>query len=210
MTTSECDWVKRKFAIIGHKAPSSGNLSLNDLTGLSGRMDVLVRAINAALFISHGIRKNSQIVLHLMGGNDRSRRVMFDGATVTGVRSDERSIAGHIKSILKLRLPPIGHWEEVSTGVFHSSGGILETVLEWERDDVNISILDIDGPNLNYNNLNLSNQTMGFILSDDSPFTINEISILSKFKKIKLGDTWLQGHSCITIVHHIIDSKIIS
>ncbi|MGY8692227.1 MAG: tRNA (pseudouridine(54)-N(1))-methyltransferase TrmY, partial [Candidatus Poseidoniales archaeon] len=82
--------MKRKFAIIGHKAPSSGNLSLNDLTGLSGRMDVLVRAINSALFISHGIRKNSQIILHLMGGNERPRRVMFDGATLTGVRSDER------------------------------------------------------------------------------------------------------------------------
>ena len=57
----------RRFAIIGNRAPSSGKLNLNDLPGDGGRMDVLVRAVNSALFISHGIRKDTQIVVHLMG-----------------------------------------------------------------------------------------------------------------------------------------------
>ena len=51
---------------IGHRAPSSGKLNLNDLSG-SGRMDVLVRPVNSALFVSHGIRKDSQILVHLQG-----------------------------------------------------------------------------------------------------------------------------------------------
>ena len=61
------DYLKRFFAIIGHRAPSSGKLNLNDLSG-SGRMDVLVRAVNSALFISHGFRNDSLITLHLQGG----------------------------------------------------------------------------------------------------------------------------------------------
>ena len=61
--------MERWFAIIGHRAPSSGSLNLNDLAGSGGRMDVLARAVNSALFISHGIREDSHVLLHLMGGD---------------------------------------------------------------------------------------------------------------------------------------------
>ena len=58
----------RKFAIIGHRAQSSGKLNLNDLAASSGRMDVLARAVNSALFLCHGIREDSEVILHLEGG----------------------------------------------------------------------------------------------------------------------------------------------
>ena len=61
---------------------------MNDLTGSSGRFDVLARAVNAALFISHGVREDSVIFLHLMGGEGPSRRVVFDGSKLRGVRPD--------------------------------------------------------------------------------------------------------------------------
>ena len=111
--------MQRHYAIIGHKAPSSGNLNLNDLPG-SGRIDVLVRAINSALFISHGIRKDTNITLHLQGGEGPDRRVFFDGEILAGVRPDERSIAGQIKAIMKLPIPPIGQYKEITQGIFHS------------------------------------------------------------------------------------------
>ena len=98
--------MQRHYAIIGHKTPSSGKLNLNDLSG-SGRMDVLVRAINSALFVSHGIRKDTTITLHLQGGDGPDRRVLFDGEKLAGVRPDERAIAGQIKAIMKLPKPPI-------------------------------------------------------------------------------------------------------
>ena len=59
--------MQRRFAIIGHRAPSKGKLNLNDLAGSCGRMDVLVRAVNTALFISHGMREDTHITLHLKG-----------------------------------------------------------------------------------------------------------------------------------------------
>ena len=64
----------RRFAVVGHRAMSKGKLPLNDLAGGGGRMDVLIRATMAALLTSHGIRNNSEVVLHLMGGPGPARR----------------------------------------------------------------------------------------------------------------------------------------
>lgn len=205
--TSECDTLQRNFAIIGHKAPSSGDMSLNDLPGVSGRMDVIARAVNATLFLSHGIRKDSQIIIHLMGGNLGPRRVKFDGRLLSGVRPDERSISGHIKSVIKLRLPPIGIWSEVSSGIFHSGGDISTTIREWLKNEVDIKIFDIDGQKFMYKK-SIKGNKIGFILSDDLPFNEEEYDKFEKFKKISVGPQWLQGHSCIAIAHHIIDSCI--
>ena len=108
-------------------------------------MDVLVRAINSALFVSHGIRKDSQILVHLQGSEGPDRRILFDGATMSGVRPDERSIAGQIKSIMKLPIPPVGHFQEVTQGIFHSGGDISDTIDYWKKDGIEINILDING-----------------------------------------------------------------
>ena len=37
--------MKRKFAIIGHRAQSKGKLNLNDLAGSAGRLDVLLLSL---------------------------------------------------------------------------------------------------------------------------------------------------------------------
>jgi tRNA (pseudouridine54-N1)-methyltransferase len=195
--------VQKKFAIIGHKAPSKGDLFLNDLPGLSGRMDVLARAINATLFLSHGIRHDSQIIVHLTGGNGPPRRVLFDGSELGGVRPDERSISGHFKSIIKTKMPPIGIWKSVSSGIYQSGGGIEITLKEWEEENVSIYVLDKKGSELEYK----EHKKIGFLLSDDIPFTAEEYNIFSKYDKISLGEKWLQGQSCITILHHLIDSS---
>ena len=88
-TWGEC--LGRRFAIVGHDTPGSGDFSLNDLAGSAGRMDVLLRAVNSALFVSHGIREDTQIVLHLEDSGPR--RIRFDGGSLRGVHPDERSIA---------------------------------------------------------------------------------------------------------------------
>ena len=195
--------LQRRFAIIGHKAPSSGDILLNDLPGFSGRMDVIARAINATLFLSHGIRKDSQIIIHLMGGNGPPRRVMFDGSKLRGVRPDERSISGHFKSLIKLRLPPVGIWRKVSSGIYHSGGDIKTTLNEWEKDNVKIYILDKNGEYSGTDN----HEFMGFLLSDDNTFDENEKNLISGYEKISLGDEWLQGQACVTIIHYLIDSS---
>ena len=196
------DSLNRRFAIVGNRTPSRGKLNLNDLPGDGGRMDVLVRAINSALFISHGIRKNSQIVVHLMGGG-LPRRVFFDGCELRGVRPDERSIAGHFKSLMKTPIPPVGHFTEVSKGIRQSGGDIFQTLKEWNLEGINCYALDAKGSSLE--SVELAGKC-GFILSDDLGLELGDTEI--PIGSLSLGGTWLQGHSCISVMHHILDSQI--
>ena len=190
----------RRFAIIGNRAPSSGKLNLNDLPGDGGRMDVLARAVNSALFISHGIRKDTQIIVHLMGGGI-PRRVFFDGCDLRGVRPDERSIAGHFKSLMKTPVPPIGHFTGVSKGIRQSGGDIYQTLREWNMDGVSSYVLDARGSI--FENIGIP-EKCGFVLSDDLDLDLKGVE--PPLGSLSLGKTWLQGHSCISVIHHIIDS----
>ena len=199
------DYLQRFYAIIGHRAESSGKLNLNDLSG-SGRMDVLVRAINSTLFISHGIRNDSKITLHLQGGDGPDRRILFDGSTLSGVRPDERSIAGQVKAIMKLPIPPVGHFQEVTQGIFHSGGDISDTINSWNKEEIEVNILDADGTNISKKGIN---EKVGIILSDDLPFTEEEKNIFRPYQKISLGEKWLQGHSCISITQYELDKTLI-
>ena len=192
----------RRFAIIGNRAPSSGKLNLNDLPGDGVRMDVLVRAVNSALFLSHGIRKDTQIVVHLMGGGI-PRRVFFDGCELRGVRPDERSIAGHFKSVMKTPVPPIGHFTEVSKGIRQSGGDIHQTLREWKMDGVESYVMDAGGSI--FEGVDIARKC-GFILSDDLDLALGDVDF--PLGSLSLGKTWLQGHSCISVIHHIIDSHI--
>ena len=194
--------MERWFAIIGHRAPSSGPLNLNDLAGSGGRMDVLARAVNSALFVSHGIREGSHVLLHLMGGEGPSRRIWFNGSNLGGVRSDERSISGQIKAILKESVPPRGQFREYSSGILHSGGDIEQTLEEWSSMGICPVILDADGGE--FSDLPTSID-LGFILSDDKPLTKHDTRTLQAPVSLSLGSRWLQGHSCIAILHYLLD-----
>ncbi|MEC8721547.1 MAG: hypothetical protein VXX50_03845 [Candidatus Thermoplasmatota archaeon] len=194
----------RKFAIIGHRAQSSGKLNLNDLAGSSGRIDVLARAVNAVLFLSHGIRNDSEVILHLEGGPGPSRRIGFIGERIRGVHPDERSICGHLNKALKNPVAPIGVQQEIHPGLWHSGGSIQHTISEWEKSGTKIYFLDANGCEFNPEIHNYDN--VGFILSDDQPFTDEENEKMKHYEHISLGKQWLQGHSCIAIIHHQLDS----
>jgi len=196
--------MNRRFAIIGHRAPSSGKINLNDLAGSSGRIDVLSRAVNTALFLSHGIRSDTDITLHLMGGGGPPRRIWFEGSRLRGVHPDERAISGQVGKALKYPVPAIGRMVELHTGLWHSGGSIEQTIDEWAREGVRTFVLDADGTPFDPKKHN--GESVGFILSDDQPFTESEKGAMDSLEKISLGETWIQGHSCIAILHHAMDS----
>ena len=195
----------RRFAIIGHRAPSSGKINLNDLAGSSGRLDVLARAVNTALFLSHGIRDDSQVILHLLGGPGPARRIFFDGKSVRGLHPDERAIAGQIGRALKEPVPAIGQKSELHSGFWHSGGTIEQTLAEWRKEEVTIFVLDAEGQDVS--ELKNAKRPLGFILSDDQPFSETDLHIVNDEHRLSLGKQWLQGHACISIIHHVLDQS---
>jgi len=193
----------KRFALIGHRVPSHGKLNLNDLAGSCGRLDVILRSVNTALFLSHGIRDDVEVILHLMGGEKKPRRVWIDGSKVKGLHADERSIAGQLSKILQTPLPPIGIKSEFQDGIFHGQGTLEDTLNDWENEEISPMHLDINGEGISTDLK--SHKKIGFVISDDQPFNEKEISLLSNVNKISLGEKWIQGHSVIAILHHYLD-----
>ena len=199
----------RRFAVVGHRAMSKGKLPLNDLASGAGRMDVLIRALMAGLLTSHGLRSDTEVVLHLMGGPGPPRRVKFDGATLKGLHAEERSIAGTIGKVIATPLPPIGHWQPITAGITHSGGDLSHTLREWSDGptvllDAEAERLWSDGAVLN--GTSATNTTpMNFVLSDDQP--LGEMDTSYGHRR-SLGSNWLQGHMAIGVVHFLLDEGV--
>jgi len=199
----------RRFAVVGHRAMSKGKLPLNDLASGAGRMDVLIRALMACLLTSHGLRRDTQVVLHLMGGPGPPRRIKFDGNTLKGLHAEERSIAGTIAKVIATPLPPIGHWQPITAGITHSGGDLGFTLREWSNGPT--VVLDAEAPRLWSDEAVLDQDgasngtTVNFVLSDDQP--LNEVSGGDVLRR-SLGSTWLQGHMAIGIVHFLLDEGV--
>lgn len=213
----------RRFAIIGHRAMSQGKLPLNDMAGGAGRMDVLVRALMAGLLTSHGIRHDTEVVLHLMGGPGPSRRIKFVGSLLKGVHAEERAVAGQIAKVMKEPTPARGHWVERSSGIFDSGGDINHTMAEWKETTLvcleaaatrlwqENEPIPTDGKALStyegeHGNFTVSGIDIGFILSDDKP--LSEDLAHEKMLRRSLGDEWLQGHMAIGVCHFLLDQGI--
>ena len=179
-------------------------MNINDLAGSGGRTDVLVRAVNAALFVSHGIRRDSRIILHLLGGGGAPRRILFDGSSIRGLRPDERSIAGQIKSVARLPIPPRGRFEQASSGISHSGGGLSQTISEWGAQGITPVVKDSEG---GPHSIIRGSGSFGFVLSDDRPLAESDLVPLEGAQRVSLGSEWLQGHSCISILHFIMDGS---
>ncbi len=139
--------VVRNFAIIGQKASSSEEFILDDLPGTSGRLDVLVRCLRAAMLSSHGIRRGVVVYLVLLGGPLAPRVVRVDGAGVQFLRPDERSLAVRMKKVLASRADEdTSSWVTVRPGFAVARGG-FERVLA-DVDDAKPYVLDEDAPDI--------------------------------------------------------------
>lgn len=94
-----------RFVVIGQTATASADFSLEDLAGSSGRLDVLLRCVRAALLYSHGVRRDVTVYLVLLAGPDAPRVLRFDGASAKYVRPDERPLATLAKKALGAERP---------------------------------------------------------------------------------------------------------
>ncbi|CAE7326075.1 trmY [Symbiodinium natans] len=100
----------RAFLLLA-KTSGCMEVKLNNLT--EGRFDLICRVISAALFTSHGVRRNSSIFVHL-GGSLPHRTLAVHGPEVKHWRPDERGGACLLQRLFQAGGRPRGGEESGS------------------------------------------------------------------------------------------------
>ncbi len=96
----------RRFLFVAHTTPPDGNWGLDDLPGSAGRVDVLCRAVQSTLFLSHDLRRDTDVYLAFTADPERPVCIRFEGARVQRLNPDERSTAARIRSALREEMAP--------------------------------------------------------------------------------------------------------
>ena len=115
----------RRFLVVGHRAVTRADFSLDDLAGAAGRMDILLSAANAALLLAHGIRQDAEAALLLLGPPDPPRLLRILGHRVRSFQPDLRSNAALLRKALEhgSRVE-----REVSPGILASKASFEEAL----------------------------------------------------------------------------------
>lgn len=113
----------RRFVVVGQRARSDGEFLLADIPSTSGRVDVLLRALRAALLVSHSVRRDTVAYLVLLGTPERARTVRIEGAASRYLRPDERSLATTLKKALLCPTSEAG-FTPVRPGIAVAAAGI--------------------------------------------------------------------------------------
>jgi tRNA (pseudouridine54-N1)-methyltransferase len=192
----------KNFLIIGHKAVTE-TFSLNDLPGAAGRMDILCRCVNAALFLSHDIRRDVRVFLVLKGEPSPPKIIRFDGSTVRYLSPDERSCASLIKKALEKKARDF--WTESSTGVSILKGDMEAIIKEM---DIKVSYMREDGKDIRANKFDEHSDKL-FVLGDHMGLTEAEEKIICGYEHemISVGPLSLHADHCIVLLHNEMDRQ---
>ena len=196
----------REFLIIGHKALTSGNFSLNDMPGAAGRMDILCRCTSAALFLSHDMRRDVQVHLLLLGEPYPQKIVRFDGESLRYLNPDERSSGSLIKKALE---KDVGDLEVKSTpGVWVRHGGLGTLLDEFVEKGRKIVYLREDGEDIR--NVADSLDDAVFIMGDHNGVTEEEEKLImdTGATVVNVGPLSLHSEHCVTLINNELDRAI--
>ncbi len=199
----------RTFIIVGHRATTSPNFSLEDIPGTSGRLDILCRAVTAAFVLSHGIRKDVCVYLILLGG-EIPKTIRLDGLTLRHLNPDERTTAALLKKALAVPATP--QWAMSTSGIFVRTGGLEQLLADLK--DVKLIYLredgaDIRGLDAGGNSGGLSTEA-AYILGDHTGMTPEEEALLEQAgaKVVSLGPTSLHADHCIVLLNWFLDANV--
>lgn len=185
------------FAIVGHLARTDSGFSLNDLPGSGGRMDILCRCVNAALFLSHDLRRDVECYLVLLGAPSGPKTIRFSGSAVRSLSPDERSAAALIKKVIDI--PCGSEFRDGADGVAIRKGG-LERLLS----EMQFAVLDEAGTDIR----TIQDLPGAYLLSDHMNFTDTESELIRDLPRYSVGPKCLHADHTITILHNELDRRI--
>ena len=195
----------RTFIIVGHKATTSPNFSLEDIPGTSGRLDILCRSVTAAFVLSHGIRKEVCVYLVLLGG-EAAKTVQLKGETLRHLNPDERTTAALLKKALAVPAAP--QWAMSTSGIFVRLGGLPELLADLK--DARLIYLREDGADIGGQAFRERDGEPAFILGDHTGMTAEEESLIegAGAQVVSLGTTSLHADHCIVVLNWLLDANI--
>ncbi len=191
----------REFLVLSRKGITSPDFNFKDLPGFCGRIDLLARCVNSALWVSHGIRRD--VVFHtiLQGKPDPPKYIRFEGDKLKKVPPDERGIALFIQKALERYQE--GKEIESTPGIFVSKKSLQEVVKE--NSDKEIYILHEKGIPINEVEIG---ENPFFILGDHIGLPKKDEKFCLRFgKKVSLGKKSYLASHCITIVNYLLDQR---
>jgi len=191
----------KSFIIIGHKAVTEP-FSLNDLPGSAGRMDILCRCVNAALFLSHDLRRDVRVYLILKGEPAPPLIVRFDGENVRYLSPDERSAASLIRKALEKNVQDF--WTGSMPGVSIRKGDLGELLSELSS---KITYLREDGADIRSGGFELTSGEQLFVLGDHLGLSDEEEKLIEEYEHeiASVGPVSLHADHCIVLLHNEMD-----
>lgn len=191
----------KSFVIIGHKAVTEP-FSLNDLPGSAGRMDILCRCVNAALFLSHDLRRDVRVFLILKGEPAPPLIIRFDGANVKYLSPDERSAASLIRKALGKTVQDF--WTESMLGVSIKKGDLSDLLAELDN---KVTYLREDGADIRSGNFGRTSGEQLFVLGDHLGLTDEEEKLIEEYEHeiVSVGPVSLHADHCIVLLHNEMD-----
>jgi tRNA (pseudouridine54-N1)-methyltransferase len=192
----------RRFVVLGHRAITSADFKLDDLCGSTGRLDILLRCVNSAFFLSHSIRRDVEIVLMLLGEPNPPKTIRIDGSEVKYLNPDERSTAALIRNALLQK----GEGERrCSPGIYVSDRSYSEVLSNTSKES-KIFYLKEDGVDIRDVEFGPENT---FVLGDDQDLSPEEEEMLMGYEptKISLGPISYHADHCVTLVNNELDRQ---
>jgi tRNA (pseudouridine54-N1)-methyltransferase len=195
----------RRFVLVGQTASASGQFSLEDLPSSSGRLDVLLRCLRAALLVSHGLRRDVQVWLVLRGGPEAPRILRVNGENAKFLRPDERSLATLIKKTLSAALGVGTSFRELRPGLEVRAGDLADVLSE--ATDAPCYWLDEAGADVREHAF--VTDDAWFFIGDHLGFDVAAMALLERHGalRISVGPVSLHSDDVVTLLGNELDRR---
>jgi len=201
--------IMKHIAVIGNRAITSPDFSLNDLPGSAGRIDILCRCVNSAFLLSHGIRKDVILYLILRGAGDPPKIITLDGRYLKHLNPDERSTGALLKIALKKGLGlKDGEMQRSTPGITVRRGDLRDLIKDGNFDPViYLHEASRDIRKMREAIKEWLEKTPLFVLGDHIGVSREDEEFLDELDAIRvsLGPRPLHADHCITILLNEID-----
>jgi tRNA (pseudouridine54-N1)-methyltransferase len=197
--------VQRRFLLLAHRVPVSGNFSLNDLAGAGGRMDEVARTTSTAFTVSNGLRRDTELtILFVAEPPPKARRIRLSGTGLRYLNPDERSTAALLKNAL-VRSSTLERDVEASPGLVVGPADPMSVLTEFAQASGTIWLTETGGP---YVPPEPAPGVVSAILSDPDDPTAEEQDVVRRLgtPSVSLGPVSLRASQCVDVLHNRWDS----